>query len=376
MSDTPAFTEPLEARRLLVVGPSEVFLTDGQLEFGDSMTVPEVRAFLQDQGSYFRVPRLDVDGSTFDLAQVVVDAGLQYDINPQVLLTTLQKEHSGITRTTRPTESQMAFLMGSGTPSTARLQFFDAAERKRAYLTELDTTGFTRSGWQVGVAKQTQDNIFVAPANRATAGQFTYTPFAGVQWGGSLSQVGGVWLFANWWEQFGFNDRAGPEATLGFNVDGADGPILTVEFDERVVGLSAGDMQLFTTTGGFLGFSPGIELGSDGKTATFDIPDFLPPGTYIAQLPARAVTDGALNVFETSTTLTFDLLPGDANQDRRVDLVDFGIFRSNFGETGLFSDGDFNYDGQITLADFGILRGNFGVNLGSSSVSLFADDEV
>ncbi|MEM1013820.1 MAG: hypothetical protein AAGI46_16565, partial [Planctomycetota bacterium] len=110
MSDTPAFTEPLEARRLLVVGPSEVFLTDGQLEFGDSMTVPEVRAFLQDQGSYFRVPRLDVDGTTFDLAQVVVDAGLQYDINPQVLLTTLQKEHSGITRTTRPTESQMAFL--------------------------------------------------------------------------------------------------------------------------------------------------------------------------------------------------------------------------------------------------------------------------
>jgi hypothetical protein len=373
MQYQPAFAEPLETRRLLTAGPSEAFLTDGQLEWGDSMTVPEVRAFLNDWGGYFSVPRADVDGTTFDLAQVVVDAGLTHDINPQVLLTTLQKEHSGITRTTRPTDSQMAYLMGSGQPSTARLQFFDAADRLRDYLTELDTQGFTRSGWRVGVGKATQDNVTVTPANRATAGQFTYTPYAGVEWGGSFDQIGGVFLFAKWWENFGFDDRSGPLPQLEFEVDYATGPAVEVFFDEPVLGLSASDLQLFSTS--FIGTAQTVVLADDARSAVFVLPTDLPMGDYAALLPDGAATDGALNASPAATPLTFHILPGDADSDRAVDLADFTILRNNFGSPGVFSDGDFNYDGSIDLADFTVLRNSFGLSLASSSASLFSDAE-
>src|SRR5690606_1293980 len=85
------------------------FLTDQQLLNHDSMTVEEVRACLTSWGSYFRNPVPDVDGTTFDLSTAVVGAGAMYGINPQVLLTTIQKEHVGVTRSSRPTEHQMSF---------------------------------------------------------------------------------------------------------------------------------------------------------------------------------------------------------------------------------------------------------------------------
>jgi Mg-chelatase subunit ChlD len=69
------------------------------------------------------------------------------------------------------------------------------------------------SGWQVGVAKLTQDGVNVTPANRAVAGQFTYTPYAGVQWGGNQPAVGGVHLFVAAWRKFNFGSPAAPAAT-------------------------------------------------------------------------------------------------------------------------------------------------------------------
>ena len=180
-AETPAYNTP--------------FLTDAQLEQHGAMTAAEVRAFLASRGSYFRQTIPDSDGVLFDPATVIASAAAQYRINPKVLLATLQKEHSGVTRTTRPSESQMAFLMGCRTPTTARQQLACAAERFRSYHDSLANTGSTVSGWRVGVAKTTQDGVTVTPATRAVAGQFTYTPYAGVQWGGNRAGVGGVYLF-------------------------------------------------------------------------------------------------------------------------------------------------------------------------------------
>jgi hypothetical protein len=54
-------------------------------------------------------------------------------------------------------------------------------------------------------------------------------------------------------------------------------------------------------------------------------------------------------------------LPGDANQDGRVDLSDFGLLKLNFGRTGAqLADGDFDQNGRIDLSDFGLLKANFG----------------
>ena len=189
------------------------FLTDAQLEQSDAMTAAEVRAFLAGRGSYFRQTIADADGVMFDPATVIAAAAVQHRISPKVILTTLQKEHSGVTRTTRPTDAQMRFLMGCVSSTTARQQLACAAERFRSYHNSLINTGATISGWRVGVAKSTQDGVSVTPATRAVAGQFTYTPYAGVQWGGNRAGVGGVYLFYNSWSAFGFADSVRPTAT-------------------------------------------------------------------------------------------------------------------------------------------------------------------
>lgn len=189
------------------------FLTDAQLENYQAMTEKEIRSFLAAEGSYFQGPAPDVDGVEFDLAATIVQAAHTYRINPQVLLATLQKESSGVTRATRPSDVTLSSLMGCVASSTAREQVVCAAERFRAYHDALVTRGVTVSGWKVGSSKETQDGVMVTPATRAIAGQFTYTPYAGKQWGGNLSAVGGVYLFYDAWQRFGF-DQAPPEAAV------------------------------------------------------------------------------------------------------------------------------------------------------------------
>ncbi|MEM7680488.1 MAG: glycoside hydrolase family 66 protein [Planctomycetota bacterium] len=67
-----------------------------------------------------------------------------------------------------------------------------------------------------------------------------------------------------------------------------------------------------------------------------------------------------------------NLLPGDANADGDVDLLDFDILSSNFGGgpglTGGAAVGDFNGDGNIDLLDFDILAGNFGAGAPPATV--------
>jgi DNA-binding beta-propeller fold protein YncE len=60
--------------------------------------------------------------------------------------------------------------------------------------------------------------------------------------------------------------------------------------------------------------------------------------------------------------LALDLrrVPGDANDDGRVDLSDFGILKTNFGTGSLVTQGDFDASLTVDLADFGILKANFG----------------
>ncbi|MCA9995482.1 MAG: PD40 domain-containing protein, partial [Anaerolineales bacterium] len=109
------------------------FLTDVQLEDYDSMNVDQIRQFLASHNSYFRQSIQDYDGVIFDPAEAIASAASLYQINPKVLLATLEKENNGVTRTTRPSNSQMRFLMGCGVlPNTARQQLTCAAERFRS----------------------------------------------------------------------------------------------------------------------------------------------------------------------------------------------------------------------------------------------------
>ncbi|MEM9296529.1 MAG: dockerin type I domain-containing protein, partial [Planctomycetota bacterium] len=59
-------------------------------------------------------------------------------------------------------------------------------------------------------------------------------------------------------------------------------------------------------------------------------------------------------------------LPGDANGDGVVDLLDFDVLAQSFGQGPGFlggpSGGDFNADGAVNLLDFDLLAQNFGAS--------------
>jgi hypothetical protein len=180
------------------------WLTDADLEGDYNTSVDKIRYFLQKQNSCLASPLKDVDGVTIDIPQLIHDAAVTHRINPKVILATMQKEQSAITHC--PETWRLKRLMGAGKGSTARHQIDFGTSLFRAYQDELTNNGQTRSGWKVGVAKDTQDGVSVTPATKAVAGQFTYTPYAGKNWDGNNPNVGGVWLFWNaWYNMFNFD---------------------------------------------------------------------------------------------------------------------------------------------------------------------------
>jgi hypothetical protein len=53
-------------------------------------------------------------------------------------------------------------------------------------------------------------------------------------------------------------------------------------------------------------------------------------------------------------------LPGDLNHDNHVDLVDYSIFLSHFGETTSNNPADFNLDQTVNVLDYNIIVTHYG----------------
>ncbi len=59
-------------------------------------------------------------------------------------------------------------------------------------------------------------------------------------------------------------------------------------------------------------------------------------------------------------SFSFFSLPGDANHDRTVNLLDLNALATNYGKSGMaFSQGDFDYSGAVGMSDFNVLASNF-----------------
>jgi hypothetical protein len=66
-----------------------------------------------------------------------------------------------------------------------------------------------------------------------------------------------------------------------------------------------------------------------------------------------------------------EALPGDANNDDRVNLDDYNVLAANFSQAGRgVGTGDFNFDGLVNLSDYNILAGRFGTSLPGVAGSL------
>jgi hypothetical protein len=149
---------------------------------------------------------------------------------------------------------------------------------------------------------------------------------------------------------------------------------LQFTFNDNVsASLGTNDIVLENLTTGQTIPSSQLTLSYDGgtNTATFSytgngsgITGVLPDGNYRATLLAAGITNPGGTPLAANHVFNFFFLRGDANHDATVNLLDFNILASNFGQSPRnFSQGDFNYDTVVNLLDFNILAGRFGVAL-------------
>ena len=102
-----------------------------------------------------------------------------------------------------------------------------------------------------------------------------------------------------------------------------------------------------------------------------DLNTLLPAGSSWTLTEARAVNDaGQIAGFGTNPDgltrgfLLIPCIPGDANGDKQVNLVDLSILATHYGQSNLTGNtwalGDFNDDQAVGLADLSILAGHYG----------------
>ncbi len=158
-------------------------------------------------------------------------------------------------------------------------------------------------------------------------------------------------------EDFGGN---GPD-----EVDGEVGPILGQE-----LGGILGSQTYFDVTQAIENFLAGdanfgfnVQASDINETTTNDGWQIYLPGFTDVSLRPQLLIDWVVDL-DTR-------LPGDANGDGTVSILDFAILRANFGNSDMvtFELGDFNEDGVVSILDFAILRANFGTSATSAQLA-------
>ena len=182
-------------------------LEDSDVTGGQAITPAQVQQFLQQQGSYLAGYTDPAYGKT--AATLIVERSRASNISPLYMLARIQGESSLIQS---GTSTNLSKATGCGCPDSSGCdaqyvgfgkQVECAAKKMRGYLTSLETTGSTISGWRVGVTKATLDPCSVKPANKVTAALYTYTPWVGayaIQCG--RTTVGGSSLMASIYNRY------------------------------------------------------------------------------------------------------------------------------------------------------------------------------
>src|SRR5579864_2513279 len=196
-----------------------------------TLSEAEIESLFAAYGSFLQGTITDVDGTPINPAHLIFTAAQTYQINPKVLLATMDKESRAISvLKTRPTgrggNELLRCIMGYNVPNctsatggaTIREQIDRAAWQFRKDLTFLNEGKPLLGGWQVGVTTQSDpphENLSVTPATKAVATLFSYTNVVGHWWCGEAA--GGNSLFCCTWAQL-FNVLGPPPPSLAVSL--------------------------------------------------------------------------------------------------------------------------------------------------------------
>jgi hypothetical protein len=160
--------------------------------FRDStaLDVAQIQAFLESQpGALKNYTGKDHAGKTATAAQMIADASARYNINPKVLLTTLQKEQSLISRP-RPSRRALDWAMGCGKTDSRTISKYRGFGKQIWYgAASLDKNS---RPWHEGISR-TIDGSVIHPVNAGTYALYKYTP----HFRGNMS----FWML--YWRYFG-----------------------------------------------------------------------------------------------------------------------------------------------------------------------------
>ena len=101
-----------------------------------------------------------------------------------------------------------------------------------------------------------------------------------------------------------------------------------------------------------------------GNTITLNLTNAI--NGQFATIGMDGIVDATDTMLSGPHSVLIGVLCGDANQDGKVNALDFDAMASNFGSAGMtYSEGDFTCDGQVDTADFALLATRFGTTLGA-----------
>ncbi|MFA6307636.1 MAG: hypothetical protein WCS88_02990 [Patescibacteria group bacterium] len=219
-------------------------ISDQEAEDYQSMTMFEIRDFLRSQNSY--LADYEYSGNNPSLAQLALDPAKKYiqtrgaaeiiynaaqeaKINPQFLLTLLQKEQ-GLIENSDPSERNLNFAMGyycyDGNYCNVAYKGFGKQIRGAALQFRWYMDNIYSYNWQPNKAACADDpntslpctskGTVVTPANKITAAMYIYTP-----------HLHGNKLFFTLWNKYGFGGEIDevendiPVVKTGFFPEGA-----------------------------------------------------------------------------------------------------------------------------------------------------------
>jgi hypothetical protein len=144
-----------------------------------SLNAAQIQAFLDQQpGSLRSLRGPDHNGIVRSAAEMIAEAAVAWDVNPKVILVTLQKEQSLLSKA-RPSQEAYDWAMGCG-KADSRTYYEYQGFGKQIWW---GASKFQKNAalWKPG-ATMTIDGSAVHPANPGTHAQYRYTPhFHGVR---------------------------------------------------------------------------------------------------------------------------------------------------------------------------------------------------
>ncbi len=175
----------------------EYIVSDNQLADYRAMNLDQIQKFLNQAGGalkdYYAV---DVDGKEKSAGEIIYRASQEYKINPQILITLLQREKSLITKKS-PTKDDYNWATGF-----TCYDYLEPVSRFRGFTRQVDRAAwrfryYLEHPWQfqfrVGIETKTLVNSkdknltnkfgrFIIPKNMATAGLYIYAPHLYDNW--------------------------------------------------------------------------------------------------------------------------------------------------------------------------------------------------